>query len=129
MRLDGHILDVFPDERNDLMVLYLRTPHGVERVVDTYWPSFSVVAPLEDLRGLGRRMEALRAHDGSESSAYRNVEQERAGGPSLAVVVERWLHRTPIDGLWICGSGAHPGGGIMGAPGELAAKTFLGNLR
>jgi DNA polymerase elongation subunit (family B) len=59
LRLDGHILDVFPDERNDLMVLYLRTPHGVERVVDTYWPSFSVVAPLEDLRGLGRRMEAL----------------------------------------------------------------------
>jgi phytoene dehydrogenase-like protein len=34
-------------------------------------------------------------------------------------------YRTPIDGLWICGSGAHPGGGIMAAPGELAAKTML----
>ena len=34
-------------------------------------------------------------------------------------------YRTPIDGLWVCGSGTHPGGGIMGAPGELAAKTML----
>jgi phytoene dehydrogenase-like protein len=42
----------------------------------------------------------------------------------------RWSrYRTPIKGLWLCGSGAHPGGGIMGAPGELAAKTLLGSLR
>lgn len=34
-------------------------------------------------------------------------------------------YRTPIRRLWICGSGAHPGGGIMGAPGELAAKALL----
>jgi phytoene dehydrogenase-like protein len=34
-------------------------------------------------------------------------------------------YRTPIDGLWVCGSGTHPGGGIMAAPGELAAKTML----
>ncbi len=34
-------------------------------------------------------------------------------------------YRTPIDGLWVCGSGTHPGGGIMGSPGELAAKTML----
>ncbi|MDH3216272.1 MAG: NAD(P)/FAD-dependent oxidoreductase [Candidatus Krumholzibacteria bacterium] len=37
-------------------------------------------------------------------------------------------YRTPIKHLWLCGSGAHPGGGVMGAPGELAAKTFLGTL-
>jgi len=34
-------------------------------------------------------------------------------------------YRTPIDRLWSCGSGTHPGGGLMGAPGELAAKTLL----
>jgi phytoene dehydrogenase-like protein len=33
-------------------------------------------------------------------------------------------YRTPVDGLWMCGSGVHPGGGIMGAPGELAAKAL-----
>jgi len=34
-------------------------------------------------------------------------------------------YRTPVDGLWSCGSATHPGGGIMGSPGELAAKTLL----
>lgn len=34
-------------------------------------------------------------------------------------------YRTPIKDLWLCGSGAHPGGGIMGSPGEMAAKTAL----
>ncbi len=34
-------------------------------------------------------------------------------------------YRTPIRDLWLCSSGAHPGGGIMGAPGELAAKAIL----
>ncbi len=34
-------------------------------------------------------------------------------------------YRTPIRNLWLCGSGTHPGGGIMGASGELAAKAVL----
>jgi phytoene dehydrogenase-like protein len=34
-------------------------------------------------------------------------------------------YRTPLAGLWMCGSGTHPGGGVMGAPGELAAKCLL----
>ncbi|MCK5408542.1 MAG: NAD(P)/FAD-dependent oxidoreductase [Candidatus Krumholzibacteria bacterium] len=34
-------------------------------------------------------------------------------------------YRTPIKNLWLCGSGAHPGGGIMGSPGELSAKVLL----
>ena len=34
-------------------------------------------------------------------------------------------YRTPIRKLWLCGSGAHPGGGVMGAPGQLAAREIL----
>ncbi|MCZ6835525.1 MAG: NAD(P)/FAD-dependent oxidoreductase [Planctomycetota bacterium] len=34
-------------------------------------------------------------------------------------------YRTPVKNLWMCASGTHPGGGIMGAPGELAAKMML----
>jgi phytoene dehydrogenase-like protein len=34
-------------------------------------------------------------------------------------------YRTPIRGLYLCGSGAHPGGGVMGAPGYNAAKAIL----
>jgi phytoene dehydrogenase-like protein len=38
-------------------------------------------------------------------------------------------YRTPIDGLYMCGSATHPGGGIMGAPGRNAAKQILNERR
>ncbi len=34
-------------------------------------------------------------------------------------------YRTPIRGLYMCGSATHPGGGIMGAPGRMAALRIL----
>jgi phytoene dehydrogenase-like protein len=34
-------------------------------------------------------------------------------------------YRTPVKGLYLCGSGAHPGGGVMGAPGHNAAREML----
>lgn len=34
-------------------------------------------------------------------------------------------YRTPIQGLYLCGSGTHPGGGVMGAPGHNAARAVL----
>jgi len=34
-------------------------------------------------------------------------------------------YRTPVRGLYLCGSGAHPGGGVMGAPGYNAAREIL----
>ena len=34
-------------------------------------------------------------------------------------------YRTPIPGLYLCGSGTHPGGGVMGAPGHNAAREIL----
>ncbi len=38
----------------------------------------------------------------------------------------KWAHySTPIESLYLCASGAHPGGGLMGAPGELAARKIL----
>ena len=35
------------------------------------------------------------------------------------------LYRTPINGLYQCGSGTHPGGGVMGASGRNAALTII----
>jgi phytoene dehydrogenase-like protein len=49
-------------------------------------------------------------------------------------VLDQWLvrpvpacaaYRTPIEGLFLCGSGSHPGGGLTCAPGALAAATML----
>jgi len=34
-------------------------------------------------------------------------------------------YRTPVPGLWLCGSGTHPGGGVTGAPGRNAAREIL----
>ncbi len=34
-------------------------------------------------------------------------------------------YRTPIDALYLCGAGAHPGGGVTGAPGHNAAQQVL----
>jgi phytoene dehydrogenase-like protein len=35
-------------------------------------------------------------------------------------------YRTPLRGLYLCGAGAHPGGGVSGAPGRNAATVILG---
>jgi phytoene dehydrogenase-like protein len=37
--------------------------------------------------------------------------------------------RTPIKNLYMCGSATHPGGGIMGAPGRLAALEILKDVK
>ena len=38
-------------------------------------------------------------------------------------------YRTPITGLYLCGSSTHPGGGVMGAPGWNAAREVIRDLR
>jgi phytoene dehydrogenase-like protein len=44
---------------------------------------------------------------------------------SLRPTPECARYRTPVEGLYLCGSGVHPGGGVMGAPGHNAAKALL----
>jgi phytoene dehydrogenase-like protein len=34
-------------------------------------------------------------------------------------------YRTPVAGMYLCGSGTHPGGGVMGVPGRNAASVIL----
>jgi phytoene dehydrogenase-like protein len=38
-------------------------------------------------------------------------------------------YRTPIKNLYMCGSATHPGGGIMGANGRLAALEILKDIK
>jgi phytoene dehydrogenase-like protein len=38
-------------------------------------------------------------------------------------------YRMPLDGLYLCGSGAHPGGGITGGPGQNAAREILSDWK
>jgi phytoene dehydrogenase-like protein len=38
-------------------------------------------------------------------------------------------YRTPIKGLYLCGAGTHPGGGVTGAPGANASREIIKDLR
>ncbi len=38
-------------------------------------------------------------------------------------------YRTPVKHLYLCGSAAHPGGGVMGAPGLNAARVMLRSMK
>ena len=38
-------------------------------------------------------------------------------------------YRMPLPGLYLCGSGAHPGGGVTGAPGHNAARAILADRK
>lgn len=44
--------------------------------------------------------------------------------------VRGWAkYRTPIKNLYLCAAGTHPGGGVMGASGRLAAMELLKDWR
>jgi phytoene dehydrogenase-like protein len=38
-------------------------------------------------------------------------------------------YRAPLPGLYMCGSGTHPGGGVTGAPGHNAARAMIADMR
>jgi phytoene dehydrogenase-like protein len=38
-------------------------------------------------------------------------------------------YRTPVEGLYLCGAGAHPGGGVLGAAGRNAARVAIADWR
>jgi phytoene dehydrogenase-like protein len=38
-------------------------------------------------------------------------------------------YRTPIRGLYLCGAGTHPGGGVTGAPGKNASREIAADLQ
>ncbi len=68
---------------------------------------------------------------------YRIFDSDTHVGPDAAILeaylsraekdrLAGWAqYRAPIKNLYMCGSSTHPGGGIMGAPGRLAALEIL----
>jgi phytoene dehydrogenase-like protein len=97
----------------------------VIRLIDEYAPGFSrlildrqVISPvdLEETFGLT---------GGNIFHGEMTVDQLFALRP-----VPGWAHyRTPVRGLYLCGSGTHPGGGVMGGPGYNAAREILRDRR
>lgn len=48
---------------------------------------------------------------------------------SARPVIGHANYRLPVPGLYLCGSGAHPGGGVTGAPGHNAAREIIRDLK
>jgi phytoene dehydrogenase-like protein len=95
------------------------------RTIENYAPGFAglveareVMTPLDIERGYG-------AAGGHPMHAEVGLDQWFEWRPLHGL----GRYRMPLDGLYLCGSGAHPGGGITGAPGQLAAREIITDVR
>src|ERR1700728_2059531 len=112
---DGRSWDDHRDEVADLMIA----------TVDRYAPGFAasvigrqVLSPLD----LERQFGLL---GGDIFHGALTLNQLFSARPMLGHAD----YRGPLKGLYHCGSGAHPGGGVTGAPGHNAARVILGDHR
>jgi phytoene dehydrogenase-like protein len=112
---DGASWDAHRDEVADLMIA----------TVDSYAPGFAqsvlgrqILTPLDLERDFGLL-------GGDIFHGALSLNQLFSARPMLGFAD----YRGPLRGLYHCGAGAHPGGGVTGAPGHNAAKAILRDHR
>lgn len=112
---DGRSWDEARDEVANLMIA----------TVDRYAPGFAksviahqILSPLDLDRTFGLT-------GGDIFHGQLSLNQLFSARPALGYAA----YRGPIKGLYHCGSGAHPGGGVTGAPGHNAAHAILRDLK
>ena len=112
---DGRSWDEARDEVADLMIA----------TVDAYAPGFAnsvvgrqALSPLDLEREFG-------LVGGDIFHGALTLNQLFSARPMLGYAD----YRGPLPGLYHCGSGAHPGGGVTGAPGHNAARAILSDLK
>jgi len=122
-----HIMGIFiqyaPYKLNGLKWDDIREPYAdhILSLIEEYAPNFrslvvarQVLSPLDLERRFG--LTGGNIFHGEMSLDQMFVMRPVAG----------WArYRMPVGGLYLCGSGAHPGGGVMGAPGYNAARAIL----
>ncbi|HEX5600751.1 MAG TPA: NAD(P)/FAD-dependent oxidoreductase, partial [Hyphomicrobiaceae bacterium] len=112
---DGRSWDEAKEEFADLVI----------DTVNRYAPNFKasviarqVLSPLD----LERRFGMV---DGDIFHGQLSLDQLFFARPVLGYAD----YRMPVPGLYLCGSGAHPGGGVTGVPGHNAAREIIRDLR
>ena len=98
---------------------------NVIEVIAQYAPNFKeliiarqVITPLDLEQTYG--MSGGHIHHGEQS-----LDQSFAFRPLIG-----WAqYRTPIKGLYLCGAGTHPGGGVSGRPGANAAREIIKDFK
>lgn len=89
------------------------------------------------LPGFGAGVIARRVLAPCDLEARYGFPEGQADHAELALDQSLWMrplpgwasYRTPIEGLYLCGPAAHPGGAIAGAAGANAARVVLHDLR
>ena len=112
---DGASWDDHREEVADLMI----------DLVDGYAPNFQasvlgrqILSPLDLERTFG-------LIGGDIFHGALSLDQLFSARPMLGYAD----YRGPLKGLYMCGSGTHPGGGVTGAPGHNAAREILADFR
>jgi phytoene dehydrogenase-like protein len=105
---DGSSWDQHKEQAADLVI----------DTVNRYAPNFrqsviarSILSPLDLERVFGLT-------GGDIMHGHMSLDQLWAARPTLAA----GDYRTPVKGLYLCGAGSHPGGGVSGMPGFNAAR-------
>ena len=107
------------DERRDeLGDLALRTLETVAPGITGLVVARQVLTPLDLERDHGLT-------GGHPLHGEPSLDQWFAWRPMLGLA----RYRMPVEGLYLCGSGAHPGGGVTGVPGRNAAREILVDVR
>jgi phytoene dehydrogenase-like protein len=102
-------------------------PEAAERVLDAYAEyapnirdvveHWQIISPLDIERTLGLTGGNIFQGDITPDQIF-----------SFRPILGWSGYRTPVTGLYLCGSAAHPGGGVTGAPGHNAAQVVLEDL-
>lgn len=95
---------------------------SVYKVIEHYAPGFtnSIIPGSEDLLSPLDLEQIFSLKGGNIFHGSIRLDQLYFMRPVIG-----WSqYRTPVDGLFLCGSSCHPGGGVMGAPGRNAAYVI-----
>jgi phytoene dehydrogenase-like protein len=141
--LDGFIPTIedpslAPEGHSVVTVLAASVPYGLKggwtdearaRVGDGVVAALAVHAPDLPSRIVGREVLAPPDLEARYGAVGGHLHHGDHALDQLLVrpVPECARYRTPIEGLYLCGGGSHPGGGVTCAPGSLAAGVILGS--
>ncbi len=121
-----HVAPHLPGERS------WSNAHQKERFADHVIDTVSRYAPNFKASVLGRQVlspldleQRFGLVDGDIFHGQLGLDQMFATRPVLGSA----NYRLPLQGLYLCGSGAHPGGGVTGAPGHNAAREIIRDLK
>ncbi len=101
------------------------TMHGIVEIIEQYAPGFRDLIVWQKLYTPADIERETGITDASIRHVDMTLDQMLHRRPLPA-----WsAYRSPLEGLWLCGSGTHPCGSVTGGPGHNAAHAILEDLK